>query len=191
MGEAVKIALSRIASRDALQRLRRELGFTGVAALVAIAASGIFYKAALEPLQGRAARLAEELERRSGEANAGTPQAASASAKLDRLYAFLSRDETTTDWLAKLYGIGKATGVDLPSGSYRLQPASADKGGRIEHYEIVLPVTATYGHMRAFLSRALAEMPVLSLDQMTIKRETRNDGAIQAELRLTLHMVKR
>jgi hypothetical protein len=54
----------------------------------------------------------------------------------------------------------------------------------------VLPLTGSYAQMRDFLKRALAEIPVLSLDQMTLKRETRRDGAVQAELRLTLHMVK-
>jgi hypothetical protein len=31
---------------------------------------------------------------------------------------------------------------------------------------------------------------VLSLDQLSLKRESRNAGAVQAELRMTLHMVK-
>ena len=44
--------------------------------------------------------------------------------------------------------------------------------------------------LRDFLRRTLTEIPVLSLDQMTLKREGRNDGAVQAELRMTLHMVK-
>jgi hypothetical protein len=30
----------------------------------------------------------------------------------------------------------------------------------------------------------------MSVDQMTLKRESRNDGAVHAELRLTLHMVR-
>jgi hypothetical protein len=30
----------------------------------------------------------------------------------------------------------------------------------------------------------------MSVDQLTLKRETRTDGAVQAELRMTLHMVK-
>ena len=44
--------------------------------------------------------------------------------------------------------------------------------------------------IREFLRRSLAEIPVLSLDQVTLKRENRNDGTVHAELRLTLHMVK-
>ena len=54
-----------------------------------------------------------------------------------------------------------------------------------------MPLTGSYTQMRDFLKRALAEIPVLSLDQMSLKRESRNDGMLQAELRLTLHKVKR
>ena len=56
-------------------------------------------------------------------------------------------------------------------------------------YEIVLPVSGSYGQIRDFLKRARAEIPVMSVDQLTLKRDERK-GAIQAEMRLTLHMVK-
>ncbi|HYX66326.1 MAG TPA: hypothetical protein VE935_19070, partial [Burkholderiales bacterium] len=94
--------------------------------------------------------------------------------------------EQTTDWLAKLYAIGRATGVELQSARYR-----SEQAGRIERYQILLPLSGSYAQMREFLDRALAEIPVLSLDQMTLKRESRRDGAVQAELRLTLHMVRK
>jgi hypothetical protein len=77
-------------------------------------------------------------------------------------------------------------GVQLKSASYRAQPAD----GRIVRYEIVLPVAGSYPQIREFLRRSLAEISVLSLDQINLKRENRNDGAVNAELRLTLHMVK-
>ena len=70
--------------------------------------------------------------------------------------------------------------------NYKTQTAD----GRLERYEIVLPVAGSYAQIREFLKRSLAEIPVLSLDQITLKRENRHDGAVQAELRLTLHMVK-
>ena len=53
-----------------------------------------------------------------------------------------------------------------------------------------MPLAGSYTQMREFLKRALAEIPVLSLDQISLKRENRRDGTVQAELRLTLHMVK-
>ena len=110
-----------------------------------------------------------------------------------QVYGFLEKPEQTTDWLAKLHGIGTATGVHLRQASYKTQPAE----GRIVRYEIVLPVAGTYPQIRDFLKRSLAEIPVLSVDQLTLKRENGNSagngtapGQVQAELRLTLHMVK-
>ena len=55
---------------------------------------------------------------------------------------------------------------------------------------VVVPLTGSYTQMRDFLKRSLAEIPVLSLDQISLKRENRREGTVQAELRLTLHMVK-
>ena len=71
-----------------------------------------------------------------------------------------------------------------------LGPATQPAEGRIVRYEIVLPVAGSYPQIREFLRRSLAEIPVLSLDQVNLKREKRNDGAVNAELRLTLHMVR-
>jgi len=114
------------------------------------------------------------------------PEAAgNADAKVAALYRYLKKEESPTDWLAKLYGIGRATGLDLQSATYTTQSS-----GRIERYEIVMPVAGSYQQLRDFLKRATAEIPVLSVDQMTLKRESRKDGALQAELRLTLHMVR-
>jgi hypothetical protein len=170
-----------------LAALREELGLTGLVALGVLGAAALFYKAALEPLQARNRMLSSQLESHAG--RTAPAQAGAAAGKLETFYGYLGRGETSTDWLAKLYGIGKATGVELQSGNYRMQ-AAAGNAGRLERYEIVLPVSGSYLQLREFLKRTLAEIPVLSLDQMTLKREGRNDGAVQAELRMTLHLVK-
>ena len=99
------------------------------------------------------------------------------------LHVHLRRQEETTDWLAKLHGIGAATGVQLKSASYKTQKTDA----RIVRYEIVLPVAGSYGQIRDFLKRALAEIPVLSIDALNMKTD---QGLLQAQMRLTLHMVK-
>jgi hypothetical protein len=190
-----------------LVRLREELGPMGLGALGLLAAAFVFNALVVEPIQIRNRQLESSLARQTGRAAPGASSAA--SGKLEDFYAHLGTAEAPTDWLAKLYGIGKATGVELQSGSYRMasganaraeagaekagaERASADKGaaGRIERYEIVLPVAGSYPQLREFLKRALAEIPVLSLDQLTLKRESREDGAVRAELKMTLHLVK-
>ena len=60
-----------------------------------------------------------------------------------------------------------------------------------EKPSIVLPVSGSYAQIRDFLARALAEVPALSLDQMTLRRESRNQAEVHAELRLTLHRVQK
>jgi hypothetical protein len=181
--------LLRFPFKERLQRLRHELGMVGVIAFAALAMTALFYKLALEPMQRRAqllsTQLSTQLARQAGQSVPGQA-GGSAAAKLDAFYSYLGRSEGTTDWLAKLYAIGKATGVELQSATYRSQGA----GTKVERYEIVLPATGSYAQMRDFLKRSLGEIPVLSLDQMTLKRESRNDGAVHAELKMTLHMVK-
>jgi hypothetical protein len=159
--------------------LRHELGALGTAALIMLAAAGVFFLMVLQPMQDERARLENALSK-------NTPKAG-APANLVAFYGFLESKDDTTDALAKLYAIGTATGVVLQSGSYRSQKAA----GRLERYELALPVSGSYAQIRDFLNRALAEIPALSLDQMTLRRDGRNDAAVHAELRLTLHGVQK
>ena len=158
--------------------LRHELGAVGTAALIVLAAAGVFFILVLQPMKDERARLEGAVSKnisKTGKTNLGA------------FYARLESKDETTDALAKLYAIGKATGVDLQSGSYRTQPAP----GRLERYELALPVAGSYAQIRDFLNRALGEIPSLSLDQMTLRRDGRNEATLHAELRLTLHGVKK
>jgi len=166
-----------------IYRLRDELGAAGFAAMVLFIAAGAFMVLVLQPMKQKN----RVLEARAGiTRDLGAVSNGNAAEKVASVYEYLEKPEATTDWLAKLYAIGRATGVELQSASYKTQNA----GARLQRYEIVLPLTGSYTQMRDFLKRSLAEIPVLSLDQITLKRENRREGAVQAELRLTLHMVK-
>jgi hypothetical protein len=169
----------------AVLRLPRELGPLGIAALALIAAAAAFQALVLGPMAASNAALEEPVRRQAAPAERA-PGDAGAAEKIAAVYAFLRKDEQTTDWLAKLHAIGTATGLQMKSATYRTQQTE----GRIVRYEMVLPVAGSYSQIRDFLSRATAEIPVLSVDQLMLKRETRRDGTLQAELRLTLHMVK-
>jgi hypothetical protein len=169
-----------------LMALGRDLGVIGQAGLGLLGVTVLFVAFVLGPLQSRERALRDSLERYQRPAAPAAGQGPSLG-KLDSLYTYLQKSEGPTDWLAKLYGISQATGVELQSASYQTPKES---NGRIERYEIVLPVQGSYPQLREFLRRALAEIPVLSLDQLSLKRESRNAGAVQAELHMTLHMVK-
>jgi hypothetical protein len=157
--------------------LRLRLGLPERLSLLALGGALLFSFLVVKPLEERSRLLLSRIH---------PPAAGSADAKVAAVYRYLKKDESPTDWLAKLYGIGRATGIDLQSASYTTEQT----GGRIARYQIVLPVSGSYSQLRDFLKRASAEIPVLSLDQVTLKRDNREDGAVRAELRLTLHMVQ-
>ena len=167
-----------------LYRLRDELGAMGVAAIALFFGAALFMTLVLQPLKENNRSLAARAATLS---DAPASAGGAAADKLATVYDYLAKPEAATDWLAKLYAIGRATGVELQSASYKTQ---VTPGGRLERYEITLPLIGKYTMMREFLKRALAEIPVLSLDQVTLKRENRREGVVQAELHLTLHMVK-
>ena len=164
-------------------KIRDELGITGLAALLLFAGAGVFFALVLDPLKDKSAAL----QSRAVSMQESAPRPGNAADKVGAVYEYLKKPETTTDWLAKLYAIGSATGVELQSASYKTQTTP---GAKLERYEIVVPLTGSYTQMRDFLKRSLAEIPVLSLDQISLKRESRREGTVQAELHLTLHMVK-
>jgi len=166
-----------------MRSLKLRLSFLDKASLALLGLALAFSFLAVKPLQERSRLLASRI----------SPEAATtdADAKVAELYRFLGaaedgKEQTATDWLARLYGIGRATGIELQSARY----TTPQPGGRIARYEIVLPVSGTYSQLRDFLKRALAEIPPLSLDQMALKRDHRTDGSVAAELHLTLYMVR-
>lgn len=166
--------------RARLLALRHDLGLPGMAGLAVLGFFALFSALVLSPLEARHVRLQERVARLAPEAH--DPD--TAAEKVAAVYRFLGQPQATTDWLAKLHGIATATGVQLRSGNYKTQRTE----GRIVRYEVVLPVTGTYPQIRDFLKRSLAEVPVLSVDQLSLKKEA--GGTLHAELRLTLHMVK-
>jgi Tfp pilus assembly protein PilO len=168
-----------------LRALRAELGAMGAFALVLIAGVALLHGLVVAPLQARNAELRTRLAAAAPRADPGAA-AASTAQKVGAVYEFLRKEEQTADWLAKLHGIGAATGLQMKSASYRTR----DSEGRIQRYEILLPVAGSYGQIRDFLKRSLADIPVLSVDQLTLKREGKTEALIQAEMRLTLHMLK-
>jgi Tfp pilus assembly protein PilO len=164
-----------------MKRILERIGVAGVAAIGLLAAALLFSNFMVKPLQERNLSLTEAASRSGRKADN-----AQSGAKVAAVYEYLRKEEDTTDWLAKLHAIGTATGIQMRTATYRTQPTE----GRIVRYEIVLPVAGSYGQIRDFLKRAALEIPVLSIDQVTLKKEEKKGAALQAEMRLTLHMVK-
>lgn len=169
--------------KEAMLRFVNDLGGVGLAAAALLAAVAVFQLNVLRPLEARDAAIKERLSRETASSQAAQPS--TVVDKVTAVYAHLRSGRSTTDWLARLHAIGASSGLELRSAAYRSQPTE----GRIVRYEIVLPVGGSYPQIRAFLDRSLAEIPVMSIDQLTLRRDSADDTAVQGELRITLHLV--
>ncbi len=173
----------------ALARIPAELGVLGTVSLALLAAALAFFFWVLAPLEAQGERLDRRLteKARVGVREANPIRAASPGGKVAAFYQFFEREEATIEWLAKLYAIGKAVGVELRAAEYRL----VETRQRLVRYEIVLPLSGSYSQVRAFLENALNEIPIASLDQVNLHRKRANDPQVEAEARLTLHLLER
>lgn len=171
-----------------IQRMHLELGTAGAAAIAILAVVVLFLVFLLRPLEARNQEIEGRLaasSRQHASTDAALVRTATPAAKLAAFYRFLATDRKAVEWLDLLYAAGEAAGVQLQSADYRMQKT----GTRIERYEIRIPLRGNYAQMRAFLDRALLEIPVLSLDEVKFKRARASDAQIEAELNLSLHLV--
>lgn len=168
---------------SAVRRLREALGAAGLAALALLGASLAFLVLVLQPLEARNGKLLRQLEQ--APRRAAGMQTSAPAAQLAAFYDYLDSGQSLPHWLSRLHAIAGGCGLRLAAGDYR---ARRD-GGRIERYEIALPVTGTYAQLREFLRQALAEIPLLSLDQASFSRPRADSLQLQAELRFTLHLL--
>ena len=174
-----------------VRRLREALGLPALAGLALLGAGLAFLALVLQPLEARRQdleRRLEQLQPRAPDSQAGLKVAASAPAsQLAAFYAFLERGPDTPEWLGRLQAQAAQAGLRLPAAEYRLH----DTGTPLERYEIALAASGTYGELRAFLEAALADIPVLSLDAVSFTRQRADEARVRADLRLTLHLVRR
>jgi len=109
----------------------------GLLSLALLAGAAAFLFLTLKPLETRDEMLGQRLERseRRGPSDPGFARGADPAEKLTAFYRFFETEEATTDWLAKLYAIGKSVGVELRAADYKLQKGES----RIQRYQITLP----------------------------------------------------
>lgn len=175
--------------KGALASLQRDLGLLGLVSAGALIATVLFSMAFVQPLEARKARLEREAAVRApaGAAEVLRVSARTPAGQLDNFYRFFERRERTDEWLAKLYGIGSAAGLQLREGTYRLDGTRQ----RFDRYQVQLPVRGSYAQIRAFLEASLAEIPLMSLDQVSFRRKSANETAVDADVILTLHLLRR
>jgi hypothetical protein len=168
--------------------VRNELGPVGIASIAMLAIAYALWSFVVQPLEERRQALVESVV--SAEAKAETGQAslrnASPAVQLAAFYQHLTTTEEPTAWLARLDQLARESGIRLGAGDYRMQRV----GPRLERYELSLPLSGSYAQIRLFLEKALAQIPFLSVDQVTFRRDNATTGRVEAEARLGFHWVR-
>lgn len=169
-----------------LSRLRRE----GVLGLGLFTVCVVFYLFALQPAQERteALRAGVAAARNNKPHPVDTHAVPQAPVKqLATYYEFFPAPATAPRWLNKIYAAAHQQHVKLDQGEYRVKP---EKVGKLVHYEITLPVNATYQDLRNFTAAVLSALPFAALDQIRFQRQQIGDVMVDAEIKFTLYLGK-
>jgi len=164
--------------------LLSRIGLGGLLALAIIAGAAAVHVLLVRPLELELHSL--EGSARQGRESAAPQRAFTPAAQMSAFYHFFDQPVALHEWLARLYAVGRESGVDLPSADYRMQAT----GSRLARYQLTLPVRATYGQARAFMANALNEIPILSVDRASFRRSPAGGPQLEVEIVMTLHVLE-
>jgi hypothetical protein len=164
----------------------QRLGALGITGLALWGFSAALLMSANLPLREHvvaATATLEELGTRRPDATA-VPTLAEPQAQLTRLLHSLPTRADLPNVVTRIVAASTAAGISLDAGSYELVPAG--KAGHIASYRLSFPVVGTYPQVRAFVDRALVEVPAMSLDRLSLERGDVADQSIRAELQFAV-----
>ena len=163
------------------------IGWPGVAALALFAFSTAFVVFAIHPLQAKIDVMQRDAKnlRMQSKTTPSEQKTLNPAEQLAQFYRFFPKQETASDWMAKLYNAAAQQNLNLEQGDYRLVH---DRDGKLTHYDIDLPVKGGYVQVRKFVAQALADVPNLALHSITFSKQKIGDVAVDAQLKFTLYL---
>jgi hypothetical protein len=105
--------------------------------------------------------------------------------ELDAFYAALGPRRYAEQQVRTLFALAAKNGLSLSQGEYK---TGYDRNARVSTYQVNLPVKGSYGAIWQFALGALRAIPFASLDDISFRRDTIGDPAVEARLRLTLYL---
>lgn len=184
---AIRIGLSRPLSVSRLRRrfalLSREGLLGGVLLIIGTGFAGLI----LYPAQQLRDQLQTQLTQLTAKANQpATKLARSTPAEqLIEFYQFFPPQNSTPQWLDKIYRAARVHGIQLEQGNYA---TAQEKRARLLRYQLTLPVKGSYVQLRKFVATVLAAVPIASLDHISFERQKIGDQMIAAKIKLTLYL---
>lgn len=108
-----------------------------------------------------------------------------ANDNLTLFYGTLGEKRYAEQQVRTLFALADKAGLSLSQGEYK---GAFDRNARVHTYQVTLPVKGSYDKVLKFSMMALAGIPFASLDEISFKRETIGEPAVEARLRLTLYL---
>jgi len=170
--------------KQRLNAALRRLGTAGVLGIGLLFGCAAFYVSALAPLDEELALQQAALERLQSRSPYRPASAGGRAEELRRFYNLFPPSERLTEETAKLHRLGRAAGLDLAQGEYRLERRPAG----LWAYRITLPVRGSYPQLRDFLGAVLKDMPVASIDGLRFERKRAAETQLEARVRVTVHL---
>ncbi len=163
--------------------LLRRLGAAGVLGIGVLFFCVPFYFSAVRPVEAEA-RIARAAAERLRTRSAYTPVAGDARAEeLRRFYALFPRLDQLPAQLERIYGLARASRLELLQAEYRLER----RGDGLVPYRITLPLRGTYPQVRDFVGATLQSVPNASIDALRFERKNPGDAQLDAQVRLTVY----
>jgi Type II secretion system (T2SS), protein M subtype b len=85
--------------------------------------------------------------------------------------------------LRQVLALGGTHGVALTQSEFQ---TSNEGHGGLQQVQITLPVRASYTALRAFTEASLRQHPMVSMDQINMKREAITQGTVEVRLKLSI-----
>ncbi|MFC5550651.1 hypothetical protein [Massilia aerilata] len=140
----------------------------------------------------REALLAARAARQAASSSAAAPAAPSTAAapapsadSLDAFYAALGPRRYAEQQVKTLFTLAAKNGLSLSQGEYK---TGYDRNARLSTYQVNLPVKGSYGAIWRFAFGVLRAIPFASLDDVSFRRDSIGDPAVEARLRLTFYL---
>ncbi|MDB5597849.1 MAG: hypothetical protein JWM36_4810 [Hyphomicrobiales bacterium] len=109
----------------------------------------------------------------------------SPNANLALFYDTLGERRYAEQQVKTLFALAAKSGLALSQGEYK---SGVESNGRFQTYQVNLPVKGSYAAIWQFAMLALRAIPFASLDEISFRRDTIGEPAVDARLRLTLYL---
>ena len=119
---------------------------------------------------------AEKIQRSSA-------RASDAPNDLESLDRYTVSQQEVGTVLRQVLALGTTHGVALTQSEFQ---TSNEGHGGLQQVQITLPVRASYAALRAFTEATLRQHPMVSIDQINIKREAITQGTVEVRLKLSI-----